>query len=348
MVWRVGRGLLLLVLATVLVMGAMRVPVDTWIAWGSTAAIVSAGLEHPKESVTYIQTVQVPDADNAHPTVPAGNGVGVLAATNAVIPPKGDGGGTVEEQTLGGGTAVCDGVTAKIADGVTWDLTALAAAGSPLTATDTDAPQVLIVHTHATECYMPYFAGYYNADDATRSADNHENTVAVGEAIAKELRARGIGVIHDTTQHDNPAYTGAYTRSEQTILSHLKANPSVRVVLDIHRDAIHRENNTKVKPTVTVDGRKAAQVMAVIGSVNTEALPNAHCEYNLRLGLAFHKAMNTAYAGIMRPLYAVNARYNQGLQAGSMLLEIGTDANTLSEAIYSGQLVGRQLAALLS
>lgn len=345
--WRVARVVMLLTAAVAVTVGAMQVPLSTWITWGERAAVVTAGLDRPQESLSYILDALAAEEAVVAPTVPASNG-GVAAPTaGAVIPPKGDGGGTVEEHTLAGGTTVADSVSVKNASGVSYDFAALLKAGVPFTPTASDMPQVLIVHTHASECYMAYYAGYYNDNDPTRSTDTTANVVAVGEAIAKELRAQGIGVLHDTTLHDHPAYTGAYTRSEATIQSYLKKYPSIRVVLDIHRDAMMQEDLTKIKPTVTINGRKAAQVMAVIGGTNTTELPNAHREDNLRLALRFHQAMNSAYAGIMRPLYVVDARYNQGLLGGSMLLEIGTDANTLSEAVYSGQLVGKQLATLL-
>ncbi len=347
-VWRVVRVLVLLAFAAAMTWGAMQIPSSTWRSWGERAAVVSAGLDRPQESLSYILEALAAEEKAAAPTVPASNGTAsAQEAAAAVIPPKGDGGGAVEEHVLTGGTEITQHVRVKNASGVAYDFAALLEEGLPFTPAADTAPQVLIVHTHATECYMAYYAGYYNDDDATRSTDAAVNMLAVGEAVAAQLRAQGIGVIHDTTLHDHPAYTGAYTRAETTIQSYLKKYPSIRVVLDIHRDAMLQSDQTKIKPTVSVAGRKAAQVMAVIGGTNTAELPNAHCRENLRLALQFHRAMNTAYDGIMRPLYVVDARYNQGLLAGSMLLEIGTDANTLSEAVYSAQLVGKQLSGLL-
>ncbi len=333
--------------ASLLLLCVHAVPADRWQIIGENTAIVAAALSSPRETVLYAKTLAEEQRDATAPTVPSSSAASKAPAAVSVIPPKGDGGGIVSEQRVGGGEQVASGITIKNKSGVSFDYSALLSAGSPVTLSDTDEPQVLIVHTHGSECYMSYYAGYYNDDDETRTTDMTRNVTAVGEVIAQELRAKGVGVIHDTTLHDSPAYSGAYTRSEETISSYLARYDSIRVVLDIHRDAMITEDLTKVKPTVTVDGNKAAQMMLVVGGTNTAELPNDHCEENLRLAMHLHKSMETAYEGIMRPIYLVNARYNQGLTAGSLLIEVGTDANTLSEALLSGRLVGKTLGDLL-
>ena len=293
------------------------------------------------------QTHQAKETETLPTVPPSVPKKAVSAVTAPIIPPKGDGGGAVVEEQVGGGTQAAEGIYVKNNCGVSFDYASLLQQGLPMTVADTSDPQVLIVHTHATECYMSYYAGYYNGDDPTRTTEPTESVIAVGEAIAQELRARGIGVIHDTTLHDSPQYSGAYSRCEDTIRSYLQQYPSVCVVLDIHRDAIMYDDLTKVKPTVSVGDQKAAQVMLVVGGTDTADLPNDYCEENLRFGLQLQQALETTCPGLARPLYLVDARYNQGLLPGSLLIEVGTDANMLSEALYSGHLVGRQLAELL-
>ncbi len=319
-----------------------NVPSAVWQAVGEQALFCAAGLQSPADSLRTRSTQEEAETVSA-PTFPSDPSGKPSALPASVIPPKKDGGGAVTETTIGG-TPEVGAVAIKNTSGITFDTAALLAERLP-TVTD-DEVQVLIVHTHASECYMSYYAGYYNAEDATRSDDPSQTVVAVGETIARELRSRGVGVIHDTTRHDE-TYSGAYGRSAATIKRHLEAHPSIRVVLDIHRDAIMYEDGTKVKPTATVDGKKAAQVMLIVGGTDSEELPNPHCAENLRLGLQLHNAVESAHPGMMRPLYLMDARYNQELHAGSLLLEVGTDANTLSEALYSGRLVGEQLAKLL-
>ena len=97
-----------------------------------------------------------------------------------------------------------------------------------------------------------------------RSQDETQSVVLVGDAIAAQLRAAGIGVIHDTTCHDYPAYNGAYDRSAVTMQKNLEKYPGIQVTLDIHRDAIG-DNSVRKKPTVTIDGKKAAQIMILSG-----------------------------------------------------------------------------------
>ena len=128
----------------------------------------------------------------------------------------------------------------------------------------------------------------------------------------------------------------------------LEQYPTIRVVLDIHRDAINSDATTKVKPTVTINGRKAAQMMIITGAVSTEALPHPNWRENLRLALRLQQLGSTTYEGLMRPMTVGTARYNAQLTNGSMLIEVGTEANTLDEAKYSGQLLGELLGKVLN
>lgn len=343
----VVRALPLMLCVTLVLMMLYAAGPFEWRAVGEEAAMLVMGLQHPLESAkAWSEKATVTQTETA-PTLPPAAVGEAAVSLSSVIPPKGDGGGAVSEEQIGGGNLVAGAVTVKNVSGVSYDFPSLLAAGMPFTAASSTEPQVLIVHTHATESYMSYYAGYYNDDDVTRSTEAEENMIAVGEVIAQELRAAGVPTIHDATLHDSPAYTGAYTRSAATVASYLQQYPSIRVVLDIHRDAVIREDLTKVKPTVTVDGVKAAQMMLVIGGENSEEYPNPHCSDNLQLALQVHETMEQTAPGIMRPLYLVRDHYNQYLCAGSMLVEMGTDANTLTEALYSGRLLGKTLAGLL-
>ena len=99
-------------------------------------------------------------------------------------------------------------------------------------------PQVLIYHTHSSESYMSEESDTYYSDMPTRSQKEEENVMSVGEVLAEKLRAAGIGVIHDKTYHDYPAYNGSYTRSAETIQKNLEKYPTIQVTIDVHRDAI--------------------------------------------------------------------------------------------------------------
>lgn len=282
-------------------------------------------------------------APTTAPTVPHEE-----TAAPAVIPPEdGSGGKVVEQQVSGGSTEA--GLTLKNSSGVTPDLSAALSAALPYTIEfGSDEPQVLIYHTHATETYMPYDAGYYNAGDIVREPDNAYNVRAVGDALAAELTAAGVTVLHDTTLHDYPNYRGAYDRSAETIESILTEHPSIKVILDIHRDGLMVNETDKLKPTVTVDGQKAAQLMVVCGTLTTDALPHPNWRQNLAFAAQLQQTLAASYSGLARPLSLVSARYNQYLSTGALLVEVGSEGNTLAETQYTARLLARALVQLWS
>ncbi|OJU15126.1 MAG: hypothetical protein BGN88_03010 [Clostridiales bacterium 43-6] len=209
-------------------------------------------------------------------------------------------------------------------------------------------PQVLIMHTHATESYMTTDNGQYNKSFSARDRDNTKNMVRVGEEIKKQLDAAGIVTIHDKTQHDYPSYNGGYERSAATTKKYLKQYPSIDVVLDIHRDAITRDDGTKIKPTAVIGGKKAAQIMICAGCQDDKVTGFPDWQHNLRFALRLQKQCNDSYSGLVRPMYFVSKKYNEYLSRGSLLLEMGSDSNTLEEAVYSGKLLGISLAKVLN
>ena len=209
---------------------------------------------------------------------------------------------------------------------------------------NSDQPQVLIYHTHATESYLPTLRGWYGLNESFRSDQNEENMVAVGEVLTQTLEQAGIKVIHDTTQHDNPSYTGAYDRSRETMRKYLEQYPSIKVTLDVHRDAITRDDNTVIAPTATVEGQQVAQVM-IISCADGDRIPNFRQNFTFAAGLQQQAA--GLYPDLMRPiLFDQNRFYNQDLTTGSLLLEFGSHGNTLAQAKRSAVLVGNSLVAL--
>lgn len=212
---------------------------------------------------------------------------------------------------------------------------------------NTSEPQVLIFHTHTTESYLEYDEGYYHESFYPRTDDNSKNMVSVGERIAKSLQSKGIGVIHATEVHDSPEYTGAYDRSWETISKYVQQYPSIKVVLDIHRDSIAGDNMSKVKPTFEVNGRKAAQIMIMSGHDPDGSYGFPDWEYNLRFALKLQQYAEDMYPGMTRPLFFGDFAYNMPISRGSLLIEVGTDVNTVTEAQYTGELLGNVLAKVL-
>lgn len=207
--------------------------------------------------------------------------------------------------------------------------------------------QVLIVHTHTTETYADSDSAYYDPARSPRTTDSSRNMIAVGNVVAAQLEAAGIRTLHITTVHDYPEYNGSYNRAAETIKAYLDKYPSIEMVIDIHRDAITRDDGTKIKPTAIINGKKAAQVMILTGCDAGGSLYFPNWENNMTMALRLQRQLNSDWEGLTRPVYFVPYRYNMHLTPNSLLLEFGTDVNTLEEALYSAELVGSSLAKLL-
>lgn len=206
---------------------------------------------------------------------------------------------------------------------------------------DISEPIVLIMHTHTTESYESGASEFYSEYDSSRSTDLSETVVAVGDRIAEKLTDAGIGVIHLTEMFDYPEYSGAYDRSSERVIEILEEYPSIQIVIDVHRDAIESEG-VRYAPVAEINGKTAAQVMMICGCMNVPQY-----RYNLRLATRLQGIMETNYPGLTRPILFDERNYNQELTKGSILLEMGSHANSLEEALYSGELVGECLKQLI-
>lgn len=208
--------------------------------------------------------------------------------------------------------------------------------------------QVLIIHTHTTECYAAEDRSWYDTKTEWRSTDEDSNITSVGAIIAEELNASGIKTLHVTVKHDYPKYNGAYTRAKDTISEYLEKYPSIKMVIDVHRDSITRNDGTKVKPTAIINGKKAAQVMIISGCDDEGDLNFPDWEYNLRMAVRLQKQISEDWPGLARPLYFAPFRYNMHMTHNSLLIEIGTEVNTLDEAQYTAMLLSESLSSVLS
>ena len=212
---------------------------------------------------------------------------------------------------------------------------------------DSAAPQVLIMHTHATEDYRLSAGLWFTPGDGARSTDRSINMCAVGRVMADTLNAAGICTLHDETLNDYPSYTGSYANSRAVVQQYLARYPSIKVVLDVHRDAIETESGSRYAPVCTVDGRQAAQVMIICGCDNGTTVQLPGWRQNLRFAAAWERSMEGMYPGFTRPVLFSYRFYNQDLTTGSLLIEIGGHGNNLNEALYAGQLAAKGLAAAL-
>lgn len=259
-------------------------------------------------------------------------------------------GKTSEENYTGGGTIVSFGdveVQNKIPTSFyNLNIENLLKQKADLQIKDISKPTILIYHSHTTESYSLLDVGYYTKSTDLRSKDAARNMVRVGDEICKVLESKGFNVIHDRETHDE-SYNASYDSSRKTMEEYLEKYPSIEITIDVHRDSITYNNKTKVKPTATVNGKKAARMMVISGCEYGRVKNFSDWEYNLRFSTAVTNKLNKMYPGIMRPILFSERKYNMDLTKNSFLLEVGTDANTLDEACYSGRLFGNALGELL-
>ena len=212
---------------------------------------------------------------------------------------------------------------------------------------DSPDPQILIMHTHATEDYRLSAGLWYSPGDGARTTDTNLNMCAVGRVMADTLNAAGLNTLHDETLNDYPSYTGSYENSRAVVQRYLAQYPSIKVVLDVHRDAIETEGGSRMAPVCTVDGRQAAQVMIICGCDNGGSVRLPGWRQNLRFAAAWERSMEGMYPGFTRPVLFSYRFYNQDLTTGSLLIEIGGHGNNLNEALYAGQLAANGLVQAL-
>jgi len=199
---------------------------------------------------------------------------------------------------------------------ISWDLTG-------------QEPTVLILHTHTTESYTK--AGEsYEESSAYRTLDEDYNMLSMGALLARELENRGISVLQDRSIHDYPSYNGSYSHARASVKKYLEQYPSIRLILDLHRDA-SGTTGKQMRTETTVQGRPSAQLMLVVGT-DASSLRHEHWQENLSLALKLQLQLQRSNPGIVRPLNLRAQRFNQDLLPGMLLVEVGAAGNTHAEA----------------
>lgn len=223
----------------------------------------------------------------------------------------------------------------------TVDLDAIAQGGSSLRlGSPAEGPQILIMHTHATEAFAQNADDPYQESGTARTTDPSHSIIRVGDEITRIFTEMGLNVLHDTTLYDYPSYNEAYTRSRAGIEAILAEHPTIQVVLDIHRDALVGADGTIYKPVIQVDGVSTAQVMMLVGSDDAGAEFPDWPEH-LALVMSVQQQMNSLWPQLARPITLRTARFNQQLTKGSFLVEVGSHGNTLEEALAGARLFAR-------
>lgn len=205
-----------------------------------------------------------------------------------------------------------------------------------------DQPQILIYHTHGSETYR-----------GSRKGRKSDTVIGVGDVLVKNLRQRKIKVIHDRNIYDvkngKEERSKAYNYAANAIEENLRKYPSIRVVIDLHRDGV----NEKTKLVTMQKGRQMAQIMFFNGMSRTAAngdikyLKNPNKQMNLAFSLQLQAQAMKKYPGFTRKIYMKGYRYNLHYRGRSLLVEVGAQNNTLSQAKASMSLLAELLNDVL-
>ncbi len=208
-----------------------------------------------------------------------------------------------------------------------------------------DEPTVLIYHTHAMESYTPQTGEDYTEEVPFRTADLDYNMVSIGTRLAELLENAGISVLHDTTLHDAASYNGSYASSRETVEKYLAQYPSIRLVLDIHRDAAEDGSGHQVAATAETAQGDTARLMLVLGS-EAGGLYNPNWQENYALAVKLQAVLEQESPGLCRELHLTDQRYNQDLSPGALLIEVGAAGNSHDEALRAMTPLAEAIAAL--
>lgn len=204
-------------------------------------------------------------------------------------------------------------------------------------------PTVLILHTHTTESYTKSGESYQETA-SYRTLDENYNMLSIGDAVGRILAENGITAVHDRLLHDYPSYNGSYNDARKSIAAYLEAYPSIRLVLDLHRDAADTPNG-QLRTVAQVEGQSAAQLMLVMGT-DAAGLSHPDWEENLSVAVKLHALLERQSPGIMRPLILRAQRFNQDMSPGALLVEVGAAGNTHLEALRAAEQLAEAIVAL--
>lgn len=205
-----------------------------------------------------------------------------------------------------------------------------------------DKPQILIYHTHGSETYR-----------GSRKGRKSDTVIGVGDVLTKKLRKKKIKVVHDRNIYDvkngKEERSKAYNYAAAAIERNLKRYPSIQVVIDLHRDGV----NEATKLVTRQNGKRMAQIMFFNGMSRTAAngdikyLKNPNKQTNLAFSLQLQAQAALKYPGFTRKIYMKGYRYNLHYRGRSLLVEVGAQNNTLSEAKASMSLLAELLNNVL-
>jgi stage II sporulation protein P len=207
-------------------------------------------------------------------------------------------------------------------------------------------PSVLIVHTHSSEAYTRSPGETFEESDPYRTEDKAFSIIRVGDELSEALGALGVSVVHDRELYDYPSYAGSYGRSLEASKRYLEKYPSISLVIDLHRDAISTPDGSQYKTIADIGGELCSQIMLVVGT-DGSGLQHPGWRDNMKLALRLQREMNASFPTLARPITLAKYRYNQHLTPGSLIVEVGSAGNTLSESLSAVRYFAEAYAAVL-
>jgi stage II sporulation protein P len=209
-----------------------------------------------------------------------------------------------------------------------------------------EGPLVLIYHTHTTEGYMPSEKFNYKPDSTYHTRDLNFSVAKVGELMTEELNRLNVPTIQDKTFHDIPTYMTSYANSLKTVEQILKQHPSIKIVIDLHRDApVPDLQKSREITTVKIDDSTYSRFLLVVGTDRT--FPHPNWKENYRFATLLHDRLEQLYPGISRGIDLRSERFNQHLSNKAILVEIGSHGNTMEESLASAKIFAKVLAEIV-
>lgn len=208
--------------------------------------------------------------------------------------------------------------------------------------TSREGPKVLIFHTHSQETFV----------DSTEG-DVSTSIVGIGAYLTELLNAKGIPTMHHDGVYDlidgKLDRSKAYEFSEVGVRKILEENPSIEVVIDLHRDGVGNDTHLVTE----ANGKQAAKIMFFNGLSRTKAngdiayLPNPYIQDNLSFSLQMQLASESMYPGFTRKIYLKGYRYSLHMMPKSLLIEAGAQTNTVEEMKNAMELLADVLAKVI-
>ncbi len=289
-----------------------------WMLFLETGQAVQVEVEKP-EPVLWVLKMEEP------PEEPAVEEVPVKISTMKTAPP--------DQLTVAGGCTYTFDKAALLAKPTAMDLSG-------------DGPKILIVHTHGSEAYTQESGLEYVSEGAYRTLEEDRSVIRVGDILAQTLNDYGIQAIHDRSINDYPSYNDSYWTTLQKIESWKAQYPGIQMVIDVHRDAVSDGAGNAVALSAEAAGESCARLMLVVGT-DQGGLEHPYWQENLANALKLQSVLEGKSPGLCRSIDLRTERFNQHMTPGSLLVEVGTNGNTLTQAERSATLLGEALAQLL-